>query len=125
MTVNKYDHVRQAKQSRSHHCHWPTCELSVAPARWGCRGHWYSLPQWLRNKIWAAYHAGQEETLSPSRSYVEVAQEAQDWIAEKNTDEGRYCGARLMTRRAWICLIILAVMMTAAIAANVWLWWQS
>ena len=53
----------------------------VPPALWGCREHWYALPQYLRNKIWICYKPGQEDTRSPSRKYVEVAREVQAWIA--------------------------------------------
>jgi hypothetical protein len=38
------------------------------------------LPRALRNKIWAAYRPGQENDLSPSRRYVEVAREVREWI---------------------------------------------
>lgn len=78
--MNKYDHVRAARQTRAHHCHWPGCSEQVKPAVWGCRRHWYMLPLGLRNKVWAAYRAGQEETMSPSMGYVEVAREVQEWI---------------------------------------------
>jgi hypothetical protein len=79
--MNKFDHVRQAKQTRSHTCHWPACGKQVPPAAWGCRSHWYKLPTAIRNRIWAAYRAGQEETPGRvSRQYVEAAQEAQEWI---------------------------------------------
>ena len=80
----KVAHVLAARQTRQHECHWPGCAEQVAPARWGCRRHWYMLPQGLRNKIWAAYRAGQENDLSPSRHYVEVAREVQDWIAARS-----------------------------------------
>lgn len=78
----KADYVRRAANTDArHHCHWPGCETKVKPAVWGCRKHWYMLPQWLRNKIWAAYRPGQEESKTPSRRYVEVAREVQEWIA--------------------------------------------
>lgn len=77
----KVEHVKAATQSRKHHCHWPKCEAQVPPAMWGCRKHWYMLAIGLRNKVWAAYQPGQEETMTPSRKYVEVAREVQEWIA--------------------------------------------
>jgi hypothetical protein len=80
---NKYDHVRQAPQTRKHGCHWPGCPEQVPPAMWGCRKHWFALPVALRNKVWATYRAGQEETMTPSREYVAVAREVQDWIAAR------------------------------------------
>lgn len=76
----KVDHVLAARQTRTHHCHWPGCDKQVPPAMWGCRRHWYALPIALRNKIWAAYQPGQEEAGNPSRRYAEVAREARDWI---------------------------------------------
>jgi len=82
--ADKAAHVRAelaAAMPTKHHCHWPDCDATVSPAAWGCRKHWYKLPAALRNKIWTAYRTGQEETKTPSRRYVEVAREVQDWIA--------------------------------------------
>lgn len=82
--ADKADHVHAeiaAAAPTGHHCHWPDCDAIVAPAAWGCRKHWYKLPVALRNKVWAAYRPGQEATKTPSRRYVEVAREVQDWIA--------------------------------------------
>ena len=76
----KADYVRSQGQTRSHHCHWPDCDEQVPPAMWGCRKHWFKLPMRLRNKIWAAYQPGQEVNMTPSREYVAVAREVQDWI---------------------------------------------
>lgn len=81
--MNKYDHVKQAPQTRSHQCHWPDCETQVPPAMWGCKTHWFTLPLRLRNEVWAAYRAGQEETMTPSREYVAVAREVQAWIERR------------------------------------------
>lgn len=82
----KADYVRDemAKDdgSHSHSCHWPGCTEIVSPSVWGCRKHWYKLPPWLRSKIWRAFRPGQERTKTPSREYVEVAREAQEWIAQ-------------------------------------------
>lgn len=85
----KADHVRAAlekKKHRDHHCHWPGCDQQVAPAAWGCRVHWYMLPVRLRNKIWAAYRAGQEVNRTPSREYVKVAREVRNWIVDNYGD---------------------------------------
>lgn len=76
----KADYVRGQKQDRPHHCHWPGCDKQVPPAKWGCSKHWFSLPKWLRDKIWGAYRPGQEKDMSPSREYVLVAREVQEWI---------------------------------------------
>lgn len=82
----KVEHVRAAIAEGTHHghtCHWPGCDKRVPPAAWGCKPHWFALPTAIRNRIWAAYRAGQEGTKTPSREYVEAARAAQDWIAQK------------------------------------------
>jgi CDP-diacylglycerol pyrophosphatase len=76
----KADHVRAARQTRLHACHWPGCDKQVPPAMWGCSAHWYRLPLSLRTRIWRAYRIGQEETGTPSREYVAVAREVRAWI---------------------------------------------
>ena len=87
--AEKADHVRAARDAltphRAHTCHWPGCGKQVPPAMWGCPQHWYKLPLSLRNKVWAAYRVRQEDDLSPSRRYIEVAREVQDWIKLNTT----------------------------------------
>lgn len=80
MESNKYAHVRHAQQTRPHTCHWPGCDKQVPPARWGCTVHWYKLPLSIRNRIWAAYRLGQEESGDVSPEYLAAAQTAQEWI---------------------------------------------
>lgn len=85
-TINeKVEHVKQAKQTRGHACHWPGCTVQVPPAMWGCKDHWFKLPKQLRRKIWASYRIGQEEQGNPSKEYVEIALEVQRWIDEHFT----------------------------------------
>ena len=86
-TKQKADYVRNAPQSRPHICHWPNCGKQVPPAMWGCKQHWFTLPQRLRSKIWSTYRPGQEINLSPSQSYVLVAREVQQWIEKDNVDD--------------------------------------
>jgi hypothetical protein len=84
MIADKVGHVRKALRSgetHGHICHWPGCTKEVPPAAWGCKSHWMRLPYWLRQKVWAAYRPTQEISKTPSRDYVAVAQEVQDWIA--------------------------------------------
>lgn len=80
--MNKADYVRNQKQTRSHTCHWPGCTTQVPPAMWGCKPHWFKLPQHLRNRIWAAYRPGQEKDMNPSQAYLDAADEVQKWIRE-------------------------------------------
>ena len=49
---------------------------------WGCKPHWFALPKRLRDKVWAAYRPGQEETMAVSNAYFAVADEVQEWIRE-------------------------------------------
>lgn len=88
MTINynktsKVSHVRKAKQSRDHTCHWPGCNKQVPPAMWGCKEHWYKLPKRLRDKIWETYTIGQEQGIALiTNEYVKAAREVQEWIKE-------------------------------------------
>lgn len=81
--MDKRGYVRRRKNADpgGHHCHWPGCGKQVPAALWGCLKHWRMLPKYLRDKIWAAFRPGQEETKTPSREYVAAAREVQQWIA--------------------------------------------
>lgn len=79
----KAAYVRRQGQTRRHACHWPGCDKQVPPAMWGCRPHWFKLPKRLRDRVWAAYRPGQEEDLSPSEEYWQVAKEVQEWIRDQ------------------------------------------
>jgi len=79
----KADYVRSQRQTRLHECHWPGCSAQVPPAMWGCKKHWFALPQTLRAKIWRAYRPGQERDLHPSDDYVAAAKEVQEWITKR------------------------------------------
>ena len=78
--MNKQDYVKSQAQTRDHHCHWPGCDKQVPPAMWGCSKHWFTLPVWLRRKVWAVYESGQEVNMTPSDEYLAVAREVQEWI---------------------------------------------
>lgn len=66
-----------------HHCHWPGCNTEVPPKLWGCREHWFQLPQSIRARIWATYRPGQEIAKNPSEAYLDAADAAQRWIHER------------------------------------------
>lgn len=83
-SARKLEHVMKSKVTGGHTCHWPGCDKQCPPAMWGCSKHWYSLPLKLRNKIWRAYVPGQEISKTPSREYLDVAHEAQEWIKENS-----------------------------------------
>ena len=79
---DKADYVRRQKQDRAHTCHWPGCTQQVPPAVWGCKQHWFKLPKRLRDAIWSTYRPGQEQTMTPSAAYLQVANQVQAWIRE-------------------------------------------
>lgn len=66
----------------AHTCHWPRCGQAVPAAMWGCKGHWFTLPKHLRDRIWETYRRGQEITKSPSAEYIAAAKAVQEWIAQ-------------------------------------------
>ncbi len=70
-----------------HTCHWPGCQVEVKPKLWGCAKHWFTLPKYLRDKIYEAYVPGQEITKTPSPEYIKVAQDVQKWIEKKIKDD--------------------------------------
>lgn len=78
----KVAYVKKQGQTRNHACHWPGCNKQVPPAMWGCKSHWFKLPQRLRNQIWANYSIGQEQNGTPSQRYLQVADEVERWIKE-------------------------------------------
>ena len=80
--MTKANYVRSQLQTREHHCHWPDCDKGVPPAMWGCSQHWFSLPIWLRRRVWAAFVPGQEVDMTPTDEYLAVAQEVQNWIKD-------------------------------------------
>lgn len=81
----KRRYVQRQGQTREHHCHWPGCTAQVPPAMWGCKPHWFRLPKALRDRIWATYAPGQEIDTTPSREYLQVADDVQRWIRESTT----------------------------------------
>lgn len=83
MGESKRDYVARQPQTRAHECHWPGCKKQVPPAMWGCKTHWFKLPKALRDRIWATYQPGQEETLDVSDAYLDAADEVQRWIREQ------------------------------------------
>lgn len=66
-----------------HTCHARGCNTPVPPRMFMCRTHWFMLPRSTRDLIWEHYTPGQEITKTPSPEYIEVAQAAVDWLAEK------------------------------------------
>ena len=82
-TIGDLEHRQAIVEDRWHQCHWTGCVEQIPPAMWGCRPHWFRLPKVLRDRIWAAYRPGQEQTGTPSEAYLRVACEVQEWIAHQ------------------------------------------
>jgi hypothetical protein len=61
-------------------------ELLIEASYLMCAFHWFKLPRRLRDAVWAAYRPGQEITLDPSPEWLKAAEEARQWVAER---EGR------------------------------------
>ena len=71
----------------SHKCHAHGCPAIVPPALFMCRIHWFSLRKPLRDAIWRHYVPGQENTKTPTASYMAVQQRAVGELAFKPNDE--------------------------------------
>ena len=84
--TSKADYVRSQGQTRDHHCHWPGCTRQVPPAMWGCRPHWNLIPKHLQARIWSTFRPGQEKTMTPSRAYLDAADEVQRWCLQYIAD---------------------------------------
>lgn len=48
-----------------------------------CSYHWGQLPKPYRDKVWKHYRQGQEIDKKPSKAYLLAAQEAIDYMAQK------------------------------------------
>lgn len=60
----------------AHTCHAIGCSKKVPPAMFMCKSHWFRVPKFLRDGIWATYRPGQEKDWKPCwncRGYGRVA----------------------------------------------------
>jgi hypothetical protein len=58
-------------------CHWNGCKSLTRPGNWACFKHWNKLPEAIKHKLWCHYIPQHK----PSQAYLEVALEADLWIA--------------------------------------------
>ena len=65
----------------AHTCHATECEVEVSPQMWGCRRHWFMVPQAIRNQIWHTYRDGQCDDWNPSKPYCLAAKAAVEAVA--------------------------------------------
>lgn len=79
----KVDYVlKNLNNPTGHTCHWPGCKKKCPPTFWGCREHWFMLPNEFRQAIWKHYRPGQEQDKKPSPDYVRIALAVQKWIRD-------------------------------------------
>jgi hypothetical protein len=45
-----------------HNCPAPNCTADVPHNQLACRGHWYSIPKEIRDRVWSAYRANDTKT---------------------------------------------------------------
>ncbi|AAN02136.1 gp82 [Mycobacterium phage Barnyard] len=72
-----------AGASHEHVCHALRCNTPVEPKLLMCARHWRMVPQALKDRVWATYRPGQEETKDPSHEYVRAAMAAVNAVADK------------------------------------------
>ncbi len=66
-----------------HTCHHPNCNIPVPPKMLACRGHWFMLPQELKDRVWKTYRPGQEKDKQPSQAYMDVIAQVQQYWREQ------------------------------------------
>lgn len=74
----------------THICHAMGCNTPVPPRLWGCRRHWYMLPNSIRRKIWAHYRPGQEIDKKPTVEYLYWSFRAQLFVADLEGHTGHH-----------------------------------
>ena len=60
-----------------HLCNWPDCRRPVPHDMWGCRSHWFTLPQEHRNAILEAWRFGHGRL---SQKWIDANNAALEWI---------------------------------------------
>jgi len=65
-----------------HKCLWPGCDKAVCKSMWGCRAHWYALPNDIRAWIGRTYRGGVLRGDHPSRNWREAHAAALVWIEQ-------------------------------------------
>jgi len=66
-------------------CAWPGCGREIPRSRLMCKEHWYSVPEALRNQIWAYYRPGQT-LLTCTAQYREALCDVMSYAIEHASD---------------------------------------
>jgi hypothetical protein len=69
-----------------HKCLWPECDKLIPLSQWGCRSHWYRLPNNIRAWIGRTYRGGVLRGDHPSRHWLEAHHAALEWIAQQEVE---------------------------------------
>lgn len=56
---------------------------------WGCKEHWFKLPKYYRDRIWAEFRPGQETNWTPSREYMKVLAQLDAWFMDNGITKVR------------------------------------
>ena len=70
----------------SHRCCWPGCTQVVGNDLWGCKTHWYALPNSLRAWIGRAYRRGMDGDTHPTVDYLRAHRAAIRFAQERNRE---------------------------------------
>lgn len=66
-----------------HTCHATACAKEVPPEMFMCRTHWFSLPKFMRTRIWLTYRDGQCDDWQITHDYANAARDAVRFIADR------------------------------------------
>jgi hypothetical protein len=64
-------------------CAWPGCARGHRPGQLMCRGHWYALPGYMRDRIWASYVPGQN-AITCTDEYRAALRAVLDYARQQN-----------------------------------------
>lgn len=66
-----------------HNCHAVGCRLRVHPKLLMCRNHWFMVPKMIRDRVWATYVPGQEQSKTPTNEYMAAFYAAVGAVAKR------------------------------------------
>ena len=65
------------------------CDRGASQASWGCKPHWFKLPQHLRDNLWRADRDERAATGRLGPAWAAAAAEAEAWILEQQSKPKR------------------------------------
>jgi hypothetical protein len=76
---NKFSHVKRDTVPAKD-CLWPGCKTLIPKSHTMCEPHWLLVPKPLRDAVWSAYEANQENAPDEiSEAYAAAVEEARIW----------------------------------------------